>query len=83
MAVKSGKVDRECWELFLRKYAGELDKGESVSYMRSKGCTLPWSKKGLGEQRVPVNIAGTRICDGEWVYAATDGILVSQTELSV
>ncbi|KAF2609036.1 hypothetical protein F2Q68_00046252 [Brassica cretica] len=28
MAVKSGKVDRECWELFLRKFAGELDKGE-------------------------------------------------------
>ncbi|KAF2615680.1 hypothetical protein F2Q70_00007514 [Brassica cretica] len=41
------------------------------------------SKKGLGEQRVPVNIAGTRICDGEWVYADTDGVLVSQTELSV
>ncbi|KAH0875635.1 hypothetical protein HID58_072997 [Brassica napus] len=30
MAVKSGKVDRECWELFLRKFAGELDKGEVV-----------------------------------------------------
>jgi len=41
------------------------------------------SKKGLGEQRVPVNIAGTRICDGEWLYADTDGILVSQIELSV
>ncbi|CAF2195223.1 unnamed protein product [Brassica napus] len=82
MAVKSGKVDRECWELFLRKFAGELDKGESVSY-EIKGLYLPWSKEGLGEQRVPVNIAGTRICDGEWVYADTDGILVSQTELSV
>lgn len=41
------------------------------------------SKKGLGEQRVPLNIAGTRICDGEWLYADTDGILVSQVELSV
>ena len=30
MAVKSGKVDRECWELFLRKFAGELDKGEVI-----------------------------------------------------
>lgn len=48
-----------------------------------KGLYLPWSKEGLGEQRVPVNIAGTRICDGEWVYADTDGVLVSQTELSV
>lgn len=41
------------------------------------------SKKGIGEKHVPVNIAGTRICDGEWLYADTDGILVSKTELSV
>ena len=41
------------------------------------------SKKGIGEKHVPVNIAGTRICDGEWLYADTDGILVSRSELSV
>ncbi|KAL8555871.1 hypothetical protein ACS0TY_003618 [Phlomoides rotata] len=42
------------------------------------------NKKGLGgDKHVPVNIAGTRICDGEWIYADTDGILVSKTELSV
>ncbi|KAI3458155.1 hypothetical protein Pfo_014818 [Paulownia fortunei] len=41
------------------------------------------NKKGIGEKHVPVNIAGTRICDGEWLYADTDGILVSKTELSV
>jgi len=39
-------------------------------------------KKGDGEKNVPVNIGGTRICDGEWLYADTDGILVSRTELS-
>ncbi|KAK6121697.1 hypothetical protein DH2020_044565 [Rehmannia glutinosa] len=39
--------------------------------------------KGGGERHVPVSIAGTRICDGEWLYADTDGILVSKTELSV
>ncbi|GER50992.1 regulator of ribonuclease-like protein [Striga asiatica] len=32
------------------------------------------SKKGIGEKHVPVSIAGTRISDGEWLYADTDGI---------
>ncbi|RHN47107.1 putative oxaloacetate decarboxylase [Medicago truncatula] len=32
---------------------------------------------------VPITIAGTRIGDGEWLYADTDGILISRTELSV
>ena len=41
------------------------------------------NKKGMGEKHVPVTIAGTRIGDGEWLYADTDGILVSKTELSV
>ncbi|KAJ1260865.1 hypothetical protein BS78_10G265100 [Paspalum vaginatum] len=41
------------------------------------------NKKGIGEKHVPVAIAGTRICDGEWLYADTDGILVSRTELTV
>ncbi|KAM0864290.1 hypothetical protein ACQ4PT_044026 [Festuca glaucescens] len=41
------------------------------------------NKKGMGEKHVPVTIAGTRICDGEWLYADTDGILVSRTEMIV
>lgn len=41
------------------------------------------SKKGIGEKHVPVMIGGTRIFDGEWIYADTDGILVSKSELSV
>ncbi|KAG4922520.1 hypothetical protein AAZX31_18G222900 [Glycine max] len=41
------------------------------------------NKKGMGEKQVPINIAGTRISDGEWLYADTDGILISRTELSV
>ncbi|XP_006647949.1 putative 4-hydroxy-4-methyl-2-oxoglutarate aldolase 2 [Oryza brachyantha] len=40
-------------------------------------------KKGAGEKHVGVAIAGTRICDGEWLYADADGILVSRTELTV
>jgi RraA family protein len=40
-------------------------------------------KKGTGEKHVPVTIAGARIFDGEWLYADTDGILVSKTELTV
>ncbi|KAL6132417.1 hypothetical protein ACLB2K_064660 [Fragaria x ananassa] len=41
------------------------------------------NKKGTGEKQVPITIAGTRINDGEWLYADTDGILISHTELSV
>lgn len=41
------------------------------------------SKKGLGERHVPVNVGGTIIHDGEWLYADTDGILISKLELSV
>ncbi|KAK4373394.1 hypothetical protein RND71_008778 [Anisodus tanguticus] len=41
------------------------------------------NKKGIGEKHVPITIAGTRICDGEWLYADTDGILISKMELSV
>uniref|UniRef100_A0A1D1Y6A1 4-hydroxy-4-methyl-2-oxoglutarate aldolase n=1 Tax=Anthurium amnicola TaxID=1678845 RepID=A0A1D1Y6A1_9ARAE len=40
-------------------------------------------KKGAGEKHVPVHIAGTRIFDGEWLYADTDGILISRSEVSV
>nr|GFC61219.1 putative 4-hydroxy-4-methyl-2-oxoglutarate aldolase 2 [Tanacetum cinerariifolium] len=38
---------------------------------------------GIGEKHVPVAFAGTRILDGEYLYADTDGILISKTELSV
>nr|GFD16095.1 putative 4-hydroxy-4-methyl-2-oxoglutarate aldolase 2 [Tanacetum cinerariifolium] len=41
------------------------------------------NKKGIGEKHVPVAFAGTRILDGEYLYADTDGILISKTELSV
>ncbi|THU72383.1 hypothetical protein C4D60_Mb04t11540 [Musa balbisiana] len=41
------------------------------------------NKKGIGEKHAAINVAGTRICDGEWLYADTDGILVSRTELTV
>ncbi|KAF2614567.1 hypothetical protein F2Q70_00007938, partial [Brassica cretica] len=44
---------------------------------------LKSSKKGHGEKNVPVNIGGTLIRDGEWLYADSDGILISKTELSV
>ncbi|MQL99318.1 hypothetical protein Taro_032041 [Colocasia esculenta] len=41
------------------------------------------SKKGIGEKHVPVHIGGTLIFDGEWLYADSDGILISRSELSV
>ncbi|KAK1269368.1 Regulator of ribonuclease-like protein 3 [Acorus gramineus] len=44
---------------------------------------LKSNKKGFGEKHVPVHIGGTLIHDGEWLYADSDGILVSKIELSV
>lgn len=41
------------------------------------------NKKGHGEKHVPVYIAGAFICDGEWLYADSDGVLVSKGELSI
>nr|GEU36982.1 putative 4-hydroxy-4-methyl-2-oxoglutarate aldolase 2 [Tanacetum cinerariifolium]GEW49104.1 putative 4-hydroxy-4-methyl-2-oxoglutarate aldolase 2 [Tanacetum cinerariifolium] len=41
------------------------------------------NKKGIGEKHVPVAFAGTRILDGEYLNADTDGILISKTELYV
>ncbi|KAK4439623.1 putative 4-hydroxy-4-methyl-2-oxoglutarate aldolase 3 [Sesamum alatum] len=41
------------------------------------------NKKGIGERHIPIHIAGTVIRDGEWLYADSDGILISKTELSV
>jgi len=44
---------------------------------------LKSNKKGLGEKHVPVNVGGTMIQEGEWLYADSDGILISKTELTV
>ncbi|KAG4129154.1 hypothetical protein ERO13_D09G060900v2 [Gossypium hirsutum] len=44
---------------------------------------LKSNKKAVGDKHVPVQIAGTLIHDGEWLYADSDGILISKTELSV
>lgn len=41
------------------------------------------SKKGIGEKHIPIHIAGTLIRNGDWLYADSDGILVSKSELSV
>lgn len=41
------------------------------------------NKKGHGEKHVPIYIGGMLIREGEWLYADSDGILVSKTELSV
>ncbi|CAI0540831.1 unnamed protein product [Linum tenue] len=41
------------------------------------------NKRGHGERGVHVHIAGTLIRDGEWLYADSDGILVSKSELAL
>ncbi|MBA0645108.1 hypothetical protein Goklo_013239 [Gossypium klotzschianum] len=44
---------------------------------------LKSNKKAIGEKHVPISIAGTLIRDGEWLYADSDGILISKMELSI
>ncbi|OAY69191.1 putative 4-hydroxy-4-methyl-2-oxoglutarate aldolase 3 [Ananas comosus] len=44
---------------------------------------LKSNKKGLGEKHVSVNVGGAVIQDGEWLYADSDGILISKTEISI
>lgn len=39
-------------------------------------------KRGVGERDVPVTLLGARIAPGEWIYADTDGVLVSATSLT-
>ncbi|GAB2284813.1 hypothetical protein Dimus_019266 [Dionaea muscipula] len=42
---------------------------------------LKSDKKGNGEKHAPIYVAGALIRDGDWLYADTDGILVSNTQL--
>ncbi|KAK4797227.1 hypothetical protein SAY86_029553 [Trapa natans] len=44
---------------------------------------LKSNKKGVGERNCPIYIAGHWIRDGEWLYADSDGIIVSKSELSL
>ncbi|RAL37823.1 hypothetical protein DM860_000517 [Cuscuta australis] len=41
------------------------------------------NKKGMGDKHVPVYVSGTLIRDREWLYADSDGVLISRTELSI
>ncbi|GAA0154625.1 aldolase [Lithospermum erythrorhizon] len=41
------------------------------------------NKKGNGEKHGLIHVGGTLIRDGEWLYADSDGILISKTELSI
>ncbi|CAA2997530.1 4-hydroxy-4-methyl-2-oxoglutarate aldolase 3 [Olea europaea subsp. europaea] len=41
------------------------------------------NKKGNGEKHVLIHVAGILIRDGEWLYADSDGILISKAELSI
>ncbi|CAN1355123.1 Putative 4-hydroxy-4-methyl-2-oxoglutarate aldolase 3 [Linum perenne] len=40
-------------------------------------------KRQLGEKHVDVDVGGSLIRDGEWLYADSDGILVSKSKLSL
>lgn len=35
----------------------------------------------IGDKHVPISIGGVEVCNGEWLYADEDGIIVSKTEL--
>ncbi|OMO82626.1 Ribonuclease E inhibitor RraA/Dimethylmenaquinone methyltransferase [Corchorus capsularis] len=52
--------------------------------VRALGSTpLKSNKKAVGDKHVPVYIGGTFIHEGEWLYADSDGILISKMELSI
>lgn len=38
-------------------------------------------RKGVGDQDLPVDLAGIRVLPGDWVYADEDGVLVSRLKL--
>ncbi|KAF5207178.1 Regulator of ribonuclease activity a [Thalictrum thalictroides] len=44
---------------------------------------LKSNKKRVGEVHTPIYIGGAFVRDGEWLYADSDGILVSKSELSI
>jgi RraA family protein len=44
---------------------------------------LKSNKRGTGEKSVPVSMGGTLIFPGEWLYADSDGVIISKTELTV
>jgi regulator of ribonuclease activity A len=38
-------------------------------------------KRGVGQRNVTVDVLGTRVEPGHWIYADADGVLVSDTQL--
>ncbi|CAO2185658.1 unnamed protein product [Urochloa humidicola] len=64
-------------------WAGDEINGCDVGVRALNSHPIKSNKKGVGEKHVPVTFAGTRICDGEWLYADSDGILLSTSELTV
>ncbi|XP_074379750.1 putative 4-hydroxy-4-methyl-2-oxoglutarate aldolase 3 [Apium graveolens] len=58
-------------------------KGCDIGVRALASHPLKSNKRGIGEKNVLVHIAGTMIRPGEWLYADSDGILISKTELSI
>lgn len=44
---------------------------------------LKSNKRGIGEKNIPVSMGGTLIFPGEWLYADSDGVIISKTELTL
>lgn len=44
-------------------------------------CPLRTDKRGEGQQDIPLDMGGTRVQPGEWVYADGNGVLVSESAL--
>ena len=41
------------------------------------------NKRVIGEKNIPVSMGGTLIFPGEWLYADSDGVIISKNELTV
>ena len=50
--------------------------------VRALGSTpLKTEKLGQGQQDIPLQLAGTEVCPGDWVYADNNGVLVAPEAL--
>ena len=45
-------------------------------------CPLRTDRRGEGQQDIAVDIGGTRVHSGDWVYADASGVLVSAEPLA-
>lgn len=50
--------------------------------VKALGVTpIKTDKRGLGDLNIPIRFAGVSVCEGDWVYADLNGVLISKKAL--